>query len=72
MNQPESMGKGGLVWSLRTTKVQGRLPAQFMLKKKSDFKDAFKLFIITDRILDEIVLQTNNYAKRHYKVSCES
>lgn len=41
--------------SVGSTWIPGRC---FMIK------DALKLFI-TDQILDEIVLQTNNYAKRH-------
>ena len=71
MDQPETVEKGGVTWSLRTTNRQGRLPAHRVLKKKPGsytavrtIKEAFKLFI-TDQMLDEIFVQTDNYAKRH-------
>ena len=34
-DEPESVEKGGLAWSIRTTKAQGRLPACHVLKKKT-------------------------------------
>ncbi|CAF1384390.1 unnamed protein product [Adineta ricciae] len=69
--QPESVEKGGIVWTTESKSVHGRLQKINILKKKpgeatsvETIIDAFKLFI-TDDILDEIVLQTNKYAKRH-------
>ena len=72
MNQPESLEKGGVLWSKHGTKARGRFGAVNVLKRKlgdvtsvRTIMDAFKLFI-TDEIMNEIVLQTNNYAKRHF------
>ncbi|CAF4750052.1 unnamed protein product, partial [Rotaria sp. Silwood2] len=63
--------KNGVLWTTQTTVARGRLPAINIMKAKPGvvtsirtIMDAFKLFI-TDKILDEIVWQTNRYAKRY-------
>jgi hypothetical protein len=69
--QPETIEKGGLLWLKHRSTAPGRLPATNIIKKKpgsvttvQTIKEAFKLFI-TNEILNEIVLQTNEYANRH-------
>jgi hypothetical protein len=68
--QPEFVEKNGISWSSQKTQVLGRLRATNILKKKfgsitsiQTMIDAFRLFITKD-ILNEIVMQTNKYAKR--------
>ncbi|CAF1454756.1 unnamed protein product [Rotaria sordida] len=69
--QPESIEKGGVSWSTQRPTVQGRVHAINIMKTKpgpvtviQTMMDAFKLFL-TDEILNEVVLQTNKYAKRY-------
>ncbi|CAF4667199.1 unnamed protein product, partial [Rotaria sp. Silwood2] len=70
--QPDTIEKGGVTWSAQNNKSSGRFRATNILKKKSGsvttvqtIFDVFKLFFTND-ILDEIVLQTNKYAKRYF------
>ncbi|CAF0970366.1 unnamed protein product [Rotaria sordida] len=70
-NQPESAEKNGVLWTTQTTAAHSRLYVINIMKKKpgavtavQTIMDAFKFFI-TDEILNEIVLQTNKYAKRY-------
>ena len=69
-NPPESIEKNGVLWTTEINKARGRLSASNIMKAKTGavtsigtIMDAFKLFI-TDEILNEIVWQTNRYAKR--------
>lgn len=71
--QPESIKKDGITWSTEKTTAPGRFRAVNILKKKpgpvtkiQTMVDAFKLFITND-ILDEVILQTNIYARRHFE-----
>ncbi|CAF4730885.1 unnamed protein product, partial [Rotaria sp. Silwood2] len=68
--QPDFIEKNGVSWSSQKTQAAGRLRTISILKRKSasitaiqTIVDAFRLFI-TEDILNEIVMQTNKYAKR--------
>ncbi|CAF1177060.1 unnamed protein product [Rotaria sordida] len=68
--QPDFIEKNGVSWSSQKTQAAGRLRTMNILKRKSGsitsiqtIVDAFRLFI-TEDILNEIVMQTNKYAKR--------
>ncbi|CAF1236584.1 unnamed protein product [Rotaria sordida] len=69
--QPESIEKGGVSWSTQRPTVQGRVHAINIMTTKpgpvtviQTMMDAFK-FSLTDEILNEVVLQTNKYARRY-------
>lgn len=69
--QPNIVEKGGIRWSIENNRKHGRFRATNIIKRKSGaittvhtVVDAFKLFFI-NKILDTIVLHTNNYAKKY-------
>ncbi len=69
-SQPETLQKGGAIWSAHPSPAEGRIPAANIMKRKPGFTtkiqtilDAFKLFF-TNEILDEIIFHTNCYAER--------
>ena len=71
-SQPETLKRNGVTWSMYSNSEQSRTAAANVMKKKAGptikiqtILDAFKLFF-TNRILDQIVLHTNLYAKRYY------
>ncbi|CAF1167844.1 unnamed protein product [Rotaria sordida] len=68
--QPDFIEKNGVSWSSQKTQAAGRLRTMNILNRKpgsitsiQTIVDAFRLFI-TEDILNEIVMQTNKYAKR--------
>ncbi|CAF1008288.1 unnamed protein product [Didymodactylos carnosus] len=71
-DQPETLEKAGIIWSIHAKPAKGRIPAVNIIKKKlgpitkvQTILDAFKLFF-TNEILDEIVIQTNRYAEQYF------
>ena len=70
--QPDTIEKNGVVWSKEKPKAAGRLHATNILKtrpgpvtKIRTILEGFKLFF-TNEILDEVVSQTNKYARRYF------
>ncbi|CAF3757597.1 unnamed protein product [Rotaria sp. Silwood1] len=68
-DQPETLEKAGIIWSIHANPAQGRIPVANIIKTKpgpitkvQTILDAFKLFL-THEILDEVVIQTNRYAE---------
>ncbi|CAF1333922.1 unnamed protein product [Rotaria sordida] len=77
-DQPETLEKDGVTWSMYPKQVQGRIPAANVMKKKpgsttkvQTILDAFKLFF-TYEILDGIVFRTNRYAEQYFNQNTRS
>ncbi|CAF1486160.1 unnamed protein product [Rotaria sordida] len=71
-NQPETLQKDDVTWTMHPNLEQSCIAAANIMKKKpgptikiQTILDAFKLFS-TNEILDQIVLHTNLYAKRYF------
>ncbi|CAF4210444.1 unnamed protein product, partial [Rotaria sordida] len=77
-DQPDTLEKDGVTWSMYPKQVQGRIPAANVMKKKpgsttkvQTILDAFKLFF-TYEILDGIVFRTNRYAEQYFNQNTRS